>query len=39
MADPEQAVATQLRNIERDTGRSVAEWADVVRSAGLDRHG
>lgn len=39
MTDPDQAVQTQFRNIERDTGRSLAEWGDVVRSAGLDRHG
>ena len=39
MTDPEQATQTQLRNIERDTGRSVAAWADVVRSAGKERHG
>ena len=39
MTDPEQATQNQLRNIERDTGRSVTEWADVVRSAGRERHG
>ncbi|MBK8468876.1 MAG: DUF5655 domain-containing protein [Candidatus Phosphoribacter sp.] len=39
MTHPEQASHTQLRNIERDTGRSVAEWGDIVRSAGLERHG
>lgn len=39
MTDPEQAAQTQLRNIERDTRRTVAAWADVVRSAGKERHG
>ena len=39
MTDPDAAVQTQLRNIERDTGRSLAEWAEVVGVAGLDRHG
>lgn len=39
MTSSEQAAATQLRNIERDTGRSLAEWGEVVRSAGLERHG
>lgn len=39
MTDPKQATQTQLRNIEHDTGRSVAEWAEVLRSAGKQRHG
>lgn len=40
MTDPEQATQNQLRNIERDTGRSVSAWAEVVRAgAAGDRHG
>jgi len=39
MSDPDDATRTQLRNIERDTGRSVADWARTVRETGLDRHG
>ena len=39
MPDPDAALATQLRNIERDTGRTVREWADVIAAASLTRHG
>jgi len=39
MPDPDAALATQLRNIERDTGRTVREWADDIAAAGLTRHG
>jgi hypothetical protein len=39
MATPEDATRTQLANIERATGRSVDDWADVVRGSGLERHG
>lgn len=39
MPTPEEATATQLRNIEEATGRSVADWAEIVSSAGLERHG
>lgn len=40
MTDPEQAAQNQLRNIERDTGRSVSAWAEVVRTGVTgDRHG
>ena len=39
MTTPEDATRTQLSNIERTTGRSIAAWAGVVRETGLDRHG
>jgi hypothetical protein len=39
MPDPDAALVTQLRNIERDTGRTVREWADDITAAGLTRHG
>ena len=39
MADLEAAVATQLRNIEQRTGRTVAEWSVVVAAAGPQKHG
>lgn len=39
MGTVENAAATQLRNIEKATGRSVADWAGLVADAGLDRHG
>lgn len=39
MPTPEEATATQVRNIEASTGRTVADWAGAVSAAGLDRHG
>lgn len=39
MTDPDAALASQLRNIERSTGRTLAEWAGVVASTGLTKHG
>lgn len=38
MTDPEAATATQLRNIEQSTGRTVAEWSAVISEAGLSKH-
>lgn len=39
MVDQDAAIATQLRNIEESTGRTVAQWADVIAATGLDKHG
>lgn len=39
MATLDQATQTQIANIERDTGRSFAEWLETVRAIGLARHG
>lgn len=39
MSDPDAALATQLRNIEQATGRTVVEWADAVATTGLAKHG
>lgn len=39
MADPAQALATQLANIEKRTGKSLRELADLVRKSGLAKHG
>ena len=39
MADPAQAVATQLANIEKRTGKSLEELAEIVRKSGLAKHG
>lgn len=38
MADPETALANQLRNIEQATGRTVNQWAGAVAAAGLTKH-
>lgn len=39
MADIEKAVATQLSNIEKRTGKSLSELTDLVRESGLSKHG
>lgn len=39
MADLEKAVATQLANIEKRTGKSIAELTAIVRGSGLSKHG
>jgi len=39
MPDPKEQAATQLRNIERSTGRSVGDFTALVREAGLEKHG
>lgn len=39
MADLDKALATQLANIEKRTGKSLAELTAIVRSSGLAKHG
>lgn len=39
MGDVEKALATQLANIEKRTGKTLAELAAVVRASGLAKHG
>jgi len=39
MADLAQAVATQLANIEKRTGKSIAELTAIVKGSGLSKHG
>lgn len=39
MSTPEQQLATQLANIEKRTGKSLAELTALVRGCGLDKHG
>lgn len=39
MGKIEDAIATQVANIESSTGRSMAEWAEDLRAQGLDKHG
>lgn len=38
MATIEEQIASQIANIEHSTGRSMAEWIEVVRASGLDKH-
>lgn len=39
MADIDKAVATQLSNIEKRTGRSLAELTALINKSGLTKHG
>lgn len=39
MADLDKAVATQLANIEKRTGKSIAELSAIVHESGLSKHG
>ncbi|HSJ10931.1 MAG TPA: DUF4287 domain-containing protein [Longimicrobiales bacterium] len=39
MADLDKAVATQLANIEKRTGKSLAELAAIIQASGLTKHG
>lgn len=39
MADMDKAVATFERNLEAQTGKSVADWAALVSAQGLAKHG
>ncbi len=39
MATVDDAIKSQLRNIERTTGRSVEAWGALAKSSGKERHG
>ncbi len=39
MADPQAALATQLRNIESKTGKTLAQLREVIAQSGLAKHG
>lgn len=39
MSNIDQAVATQLANIEQRTGKTLAQLAKIVRASGLSKHG
>jgi len=39
MADLDKAVATQLANIEKRTGKSLSELGAIVRGSGIEKHG
>jgi predicted transport protein len=39
MPSIEEQIASQIANIERSTGRSLAEWIEIVRASGLEKHG
>jgi Domain of unknown function (DUF5655)/Domain of unknown function (DUF4287) len=39
MADPQAALATQLRNIETKTGKTLAQLREIIVKSGLAKHG
>ena len=39
MSSADKALATQLRNIQTKTGKSLDELAAIVKSSGLTKHG
>jgi hypothetical protein len=39
MASVDDAIQTQIRNIEQGTGRSMAEWVALVGASGKTKHG
>jgi hypothetical protein len=39
MSDPAKALATQLANIEKRTGKTLSELAGILRASGLTKHG
>jgi hypothetical protein len=39
MSTVEKALATQLANIEKRTGKSIAELTEIIRNCGLTKHG
>jgi predicted transport protein len=39
MATPEQQAQTMLNNIPEKTGKSLAEWKDLISAESLDKHG
>jgi hypothetical protein len=39
MSDVEKALATQLANIEKRTGKSLAQLVAIVQKSGLEKHG
>jgi len=39
MADPDKALATQLDNIQKRTGKSLPELEAIVKGSGLSKHG
>jgi predicted transport protein len=39
MTDLDKALATQLANIEKRTGKTLAQLAAIVRDSGLEKHG
>ncbi len=39
MATPDDAVATMMKNLEAKTGKSLAQWIEIARGCGKEKHG
>lgn len=39
MSTVEKAIQTQIANIEKSTGKKLAEWTRIVNASGLNKHG
>lgn len=39
MSSIDQQIANQIANIERSTGRTLAQWMALISSSGLEKHG
>jgi predicted transport protein len=39
MSTVEEQIANQIANIERSTGKSLADWIAIVQASGLEKHG
>lgn len=39
MAKPEDGIASMMKNLEEKTGRSVAQWIEIARGCGREKHG
>ncbi len=39
MSTVEEQIANQVANIEKSTGKSLAEWIAIIRASGLEKHG
>ena len=35
----DKAYATQIANIEKSTGKKLAEWITIINKSGVDKHG
>lgn len=38
MSTVDEQIASQVANLERSSGRSLAEWIEIVRASGLEKH-
>jgi predicted transport protein len=39
MSTVDDQIASQIANLERSSGRTLAEWTEIVRASGIEKHG